>query len=264
MSIILNDKQIEIPNLKTISFKDKPKDVPFPQSHLNRRTTWLRGIIVHTIEGIKGNVLSGLGEPSDKPLKLAKYQATTNRPVSWDYTIDFDGTIYCHSDPFKWFSWQATQVNPFTLGIELVQHSNGDLYDEQLNIAVTFIDFLTNKLGIQRQIHIGNKIINRTLSQNNSGKDTVGIFGHCNITNNRGIGDPGSYIFDKLKEAGYEQFDFNKNEDINTWKPRQTNLGLPTIDGVAGPQTVIAIKRNFNDKKFGLWIARPIDTSLIT
>lgn len=270
MSIVLNGYQEEIPGLVTVSYLDEGTYVRKPEKHLQARVSWIRSIFLHTIHGKLGNVLPGLGPNTTIDERLAKYQATTQNNVSWDYTIDFNGDVTVHNDPKTKLSWQAGQVNPFSLGIEIIQKENGDVYEEQLNSVVLFLDFLTAKLGIQRQVAVGPdkkpflKLINRFTSSSNSGKKEIGIFAHCNATTNRGSGDPGIHIFQKLLEAGYEQFNFGNAEDIVVWKARQKTLvGMPeeTCDGVPGPLTVAAIKSR-GISKHGIWVARPIDQKI--
>ena len=84
----------------------------------------------------------------------------------------------------------------------------------------------------------------------------VGVYGHRDCSNNRGRGDPGDAIFEMLMDAGYESFNFEENEDKETWEDRQKKLGL-LPDGVPGPRTARAlIEEGYSN---GLWISRPGD-----
>jgi hypothetical protein len=78
-------------------------------------------------------------------------------------------------------------------------------------------------------------------------------------TTNRGKGDPGPWIFNALKNAGYELFDFDNGDDKEVWKARQKALGFADkdCDGVPGPATVRALKAA--NKPHGIWVPRPID-----
>lgn len=268
MSIILNEQKFEIPNIKTVSWLDsEAKTLGLKEvSHSNARTSWVRGIVCHTIHGKLGKLLPGIGPDTNIDIVNARYQANTSNAVSWDFTCDLDGTWLIQNDPLKKFTWQATSVNPYTCGFELVQQNNGDLYEGQINKAVEFIDFLTLKLGIQRQIPWDKKnncpkkgIVNR-IAGSNAGKDVVGVYGHYMQTTNRGYGDPGPYIFEALKNAGYELFDFDNNDDLAVWKERQIKLlkmSAGDADGVPGPKTIAALKSTGYSN--GLWVKRPID-----
>lgn len=267
MSIILNEQKFEIPGVKTISWKDSEgaalglKEV----SHKSPRKTWLRGIVCHTIHGKLGSLLDGLGPNTDIDLVNAKYQVNTTREVSWDFTEDMNGDWLIQNDPLKFYTWQASQVNGYTCGFEMVQQNNGDLYKGQIAKAVEFIDFLTAKLGIQRQIPWdvkNDKPFRGTVARiagPNAGKDVVAVYCHYHQTVNRGFGDPGPWLQTALKEAGYETYAFD-GDDKEVWKVRQRALGIPEseCDGIPGPATVRALAAS--GKKHGMFVQRPIDS----
>jgi hypothetical protein len=68
-----------------------------------------------------------------------------------------------------------------------------------------------------------------------------------------------SYIFEALKNAGYELFDMNTEEDKKTWKQRQISFGMTgkDVDGLPLDKTQKKMKELGH--KHGLWIKRPID-----
>lgn len=219
--------------------------------------------MVHTHEGLKSTLIQGTGASSSTAQALARYQVNTDREVSWDYTVDSDGTVLVQNDPALDYSWQAGSINPVSLGIELVQTNiNGtrSLYSEQVQKAVFLIGFLTAVLGIQRQIPWDKQRDKPVLTQipriQNS-KNFYGVLGHVQLTKDRGPGDPGEHIFYALRDAGYELFDINLNEDIETWKKRQAVLGILNPDGIPGAETTRRIKDS--GMKNGMWVKRPID-----
>jgi hypothetical protein len=76
----------------------------------------------------------------------------------------------------------------------------------------------------------------------------------------QGQGDPGDAIFFALRDAGYELFDLNTEEDLKTWKLRQQQLGftdLKDLDGVPLTKTVAALKNKGH--RHGMWVKRPVD-----
>jgi hypothetical protein len=265
MSIIAGNTKHEIPGLKTICWEDSATDQIKYITDKSDRKQWIRGIVCHTNKGKTGVVLPGVGSDSGQAVKLARYQTNTERQVSWDFTEEQDGVWYIQNDVLKHYSWQAGMVNGVTCGFEMVQGEDGSVYEIQIKNAVLFIDFLTARLGIQRQIpwdkkkdKPASKPIKR-ISEGN-GVDVVGIYGHRNQTDNRGFGDPGDHIFYALRDAGYELFDYDNQEDLNTWKTRQTEvLGLTSgVDGVCGPKTVELLKQH--GYKHGMWVSRPMDS----
>jgi len=267
MSIILNEQLITIPGVKTVSWKDPEaqtlglKEV----SHKSPRNTWLRGIVCHTIHGKLGKLLPGLGPDTSIDIAQAKYQVNTTREVSWDFTCDLNGDWLVQNDPTRYYTWQATSVNGYTCGFELVQHDNGDLYEDQIAKAVQFIDFLTAKLSIQRQIpwdmknNCPPKGTVQRIAGPNSGRDVIGVYNHSHQTTNRGYGDCGPWLPIALKNAGYETYAFDGDDDKAVWKARQKALGFADkdCDGVPGPATVRALKAS--GKAHGVWVSRPID-----
>lgn len=266
MSIVIGNKKIEIPGLKTVSFLDGVPSVK-EINHSSARHESIHMIVAHTHKGIHGQLLTGMGPNSTVDDALIHYQVTTDRAVSWDYTVDKNGDVTAQSDPLRVFSWQATVVNPRSLGFEMIQNENGDTYEGEVAQAVLLIDALTALLGIQRQIcwdssHGTPKqgVVKRL---QDGGQDVVGIVGHRNISTDRGPGDPGDYIFAALKAAGYEFFDLDKAEDTKIWKARQQALGIPvaSCDGIPMKGTVAALKAAGH--KNGLWVKRPIDDLLI-
>jgi hypothetical protein len=189
MSIILNAKKYEIKDLNTKSWQDGYKDIKYITDK-TKRSRRIRMIVVHTHEGILSRLVTGNGRDSTIDETLARYQTNTDRNVSWDYTVDMNGDVICQNDPFVDFSWQAGNVNGFSLGIEMVQDKDPEnptkriLYTKQIEKTVLLIDVLTAALGIQRQIPWNKKQDKPNLNQikrlsvaEGSGIDLVGIIG---------------------------------------------------------------------------------------
>lgn len=264
MSIVLDGQKVPTPELDSVCWMDDPA---VPQAtDFNTRKLWIRGIVLHTVHGKLGNVRPGNAPASSRAESYAKYQARTARDVSWDYTIDTDGTIVASNDPIRRYTRHATSVNPWTLGIELVQEANGDLWEGQIAVTVKFLSLLTRELArrkhpIQRQIPVdstGNPvrgIIPRIVNPADA-KSVVGIYGHRNQTTNRGPGDPGDHVFRALLMAGYHGFNYDVMEDIKFWKDIQKTLGV-TSDGIPGPGTAAALKTKGHTH--GLWVHQPGD-----
>jgi hypothetical protein len=294
MTIVFNKQPINLSQIISTgdfySYLDKDPKTGKPifnkAKHKSKRDTWVRAICVHTNRGEVGPLLASKG-PSNisKDISLAKYQASSDRVAGWDYTVDYDGSVACSNDPFEFYTYHAGTVNRHTVGIEMVQETNepNGIYNSTLDATVQLIDVLTFFLGIQRQVlcygyegdnknkWIEGVIPGRLQSPNDktkkkkepTGFDCVGIYGHRNVTKNKGPGDPGNLIFDKLREAGYELFDASKNEDLEVWKLRQKNeLGMDVLTGVAGPKTRQKIFEK-GISKTGLWVERPIDKELL-
>lgn len=273
MSIVFNSKKYTVEGLNTKSWLDMPNIKYITDK--TKRTRGIRMIVVHTHEGILSNLVQSDGRDSTIDETLARYQTNTERQVSWDYTVDLNGDVLVQNDPFIDYSWQAGNVNGFSLGIEMVQDKDPSsetkriLYSKEIEKTVLLIDTLTAALGIQRQIPWNKKTnkpnlkpIKRLSSEEGSGDDLVGIIGHSNVTNQRGPGDPGEHIFYALKAAGYECFDMDNSEDILIWRQRQKELGVAEkdCDGIPLAKTAALLKSK--GYKNGIFIQRPIDSIL--
>lgn len=275
MSIVINNKKYEVDGLKTESWLDGNPKVKYVTDKDDRKRR-IRLVVLHTHEGIKGDLLDGFGPNTTIDERLSMYQVSTDRYVSWDGTVDQNGDVTWQNDPIKHYTWQAgdSRINQISLGIELVQKiveengvKKGNLYKGQLEKTVLMIDFLTATLGIQRQIpwdKARNKPALTQLArlQKDGGGNVVGIVGHVQLTSNRGVGDPGPYVFEALRDAGYELFDISSGEDLTTWKQRQLSLGMSQreADGIPLDDTIALLKAKGH--KHGLWVKRPIDDLL--
>ena len=78
-------------------------------------------------------------------------------------------------------------------------------------------------------------------------------------TTNRGQGDSDPWLQQALKDAGYETYAFDGDDDKKVWKARQKALGFADkdCDGFPGPATVRALEAS--GKKHGIFVKRPID-----
>lgn len=264
MSLVFGGIAHEVEGLRSVSYLDNPALAP-RITDFNKRTKRIRAIVVHTTSGGcgAGKVKPGNFPGDDKRgALLARYQTRTSRRVSWDYTIDRDGVVFCQNDPLELSAWHATAWNPISVGIELVQDPDGSLYEDQLDALVLLVDELTRRLRIQRQIAwVRDAPVLELLARADErgakrGADMVGVFAHVHNTRDRGAGDPGPAPFRALKAAGYEPFDFAAGADLSTWRERQRALGI-AADGLPLDHTCAALERS--GRPCGLWVPRPGD-----
>lgn len=262
MAVVIAGQPEEIPGVHTVSWLEDPRlRLRKLEDFHPRPPAWIRQIVLHTTKGLPARagdlpqqVLPGLGAPVDAGERCAQYWSHDGRQAGAHLVVDQDGTVACCVDLGTEAAYHAGVVNNLSIGVELYQGAHGELYEGQLQATLALVDWLTRRFGIQRQIphrYTGGPI--RRLEE--GGANCVGVFGHRDVTANRGPGDPGSAIFDVLGEAGYERFDFGALEDLKTWQVRQRGLGLPA-DGIPGPATVAALEPH---SPGGLWVERPGD-----
>jgi hypothetical protein len=152
--------------------------------------------------------------------------------------VDHDGTIACCVDLLTEAAYHATVVNQPSIGIELYQGAAAELYAGQLHVRSPSS---TGSPG-------GSASSARSLTATRAGpsavsplagQDCVGVFGHRDVTDKRGAGDPGTEIFDLLP-GRLRALGLHAGEDLRVWAERQGKLGVPQ-DGVPGPKTLAAL-----------------------
>jgi hypothetical protein len=204
VTLVIDGQRIETPGLETISWLDDHR-VPRVTDGRRRVPQATRAIVLHTVHGKLGGLSDVPSVPSDRAERYARYQASTQREVSWHLTVDTDGTVVQSADVASWTCWHATSVNGWTVGIELVQEADGTLYRPQLAAVVALCDLLCTHLRIDRRVpaRAGVPIVGVVPRLTGHDGPWSGIFGHRNQTTNRGPGDPGSHVFLALLAAGY-------------------------------------------------------------
>ena len=274
---VINAKPRPIPGLPVQNYLDNAAlTLLLPEDGRLRTTSWIRALCFHTTKGLWPQaVLPGYGPHVDDAAKVNRYWTNNRKAGGAQFVMDRDGTGASMCDCLKVAAYHASQVNDVTQGIEIYQEADHDLYAGELDASVALADALTWFFQIQRQVqdHYVGPI--QRLDKTHKGLDVVGVYGHRDVTSNRGRGDPGDHIYDYLIEAnaesgaeavtsaGYEPVDYASSTDLALWKPRQAAMNAKgaslKVDGVAGPRTVAAIQKYYPDKPRGLWIVRPID-----
>jgi hypothetical protein len=224
--------------------------------------------------GLPVIVRSGQGPDLGWDGDLAKRFMKDDRAASCHVPIDADGSYACLADLVRTVTYHAGHVNEITVSVELYQTADGIVFESTLESAVCVIDALTRILGIQRQFAHEREICRRFASPTVGvsatsklayaaggarGTDFCGVYGHRNVTRNRGRGDPGDEVFRKLAAAGYEGWNVDTGDDLDVWSERQKALGIcdDECDGIPGPRTRALLQMR---RRWGLWIPRPGDT----
>lgn len=229
------------------------------------------GIVLHTRMGLPVKVLPGKGPNRRWERRVAQNWSADDRAASAHISVDADGSYACHADLARIATYHANHVNGYTVGIEMYQDAEGGVHEATMECAADIVDVLTRIFGVQRQFPTETAICRRLanivsteprtyIAGANRGRDFCGIYGHRNVTRNRGPGDPGDPIWGVLKTRGYEPYAIDTGADIDAWSQRQRELGLPAhdVDGVPEQHTrrLIALARG---NPTGLWVHRPGD-----
>ena len=274
--VVIDGKRELIPGLDVENFFDEPSFRLTGEDVAPRSTRWLRQVVIHTTKGVPGGndhrpqeIRMGIGPSMNAAERCRRTWSGSKSAGGAHLVIDFDGRITCFADLLTESAQHAGHVNSTSLGLEIYQGSDAEMYMEQLDVVVTLVDWLTARFGIQRMIPSGPYAgpIHRLTE---SVEDVVGVIGHRDVTIRRGRGDPGSKIFYMLGAAGYEGVSYELAEDRERWRLRQRSLGIEHPDGIAGPATVAKLKQaqfipGIKGKRpLGLWVERPIDRHFLS
>jgi hypothetical protein len=277
--LIIGDREVQVPGVSVKNFKDNPSLAlrvgrSDGANDGGARTLPVTLVVLHSTKGIPGGsdkreqvILPGIGPDTQAGDRTATYWSTDPTPSGAHIVVDHNGLVTCLADLKTVCAYHAGQyeVNLRSIGIEIFQGSNAEMYEGQLDVVRKVVDTITAEFGIQRQIP--DKYHNNTpvpRLKDLGGRDVVGVVGHRDVSDQRGKGDPGDAIMDVLAKNGYERFDLFSEVSIGTWRNRQTNLSSklkrPIIsDGIPGPQTVTALKDL--GYQYGLWALPPAPTT---
>jgi hypothetical protein len=268
--LVINGTEYQVPGLTIENFRDNAKltlrvgNAGGQNDGRRRSVKDISKIILHTTKGIPGgkdkrkqDIRSGLGDGGRQGEHVAGFWSRDPRPSGAHLVVDFAGKVFCLADLQAVAAYHAgdSSLNETSIGIEIYQGNDAELYLGQLEAVCLLVDCLTAHFRIQRQIP--RSYIGPIPRLERGGWDCYGVFGHRDCTDRRGAGDPGDAIMHLLATRGYEQFDFVAGEDLDAWRQRQKALN-PTgqtylkVDGMPGQQTAEELERR--GYQHGLWV----------
>lgn len=273
--LIIGGIEVQVPGVSVRNFKDEPKLAlrvgrSDGANDGGARTLPVTLVVLHTTKGIPGGsdkreqvIKPGLGPNTNAEDRTATFWSTDPTPSGAPIVVDHDGSAACLADLKTICAYHAGQfeVNQRSIGIEIFQGNDAEMYEGQLEVVRKIVDVITASFGIQRQIpdHYRNNTPIPRLHVL-GGRDLFGVVGHRDVSDQRGKGDPGDAPMEALAKSGYERFDFFTDKDKDTWKNRQVTLANKlkrsmSIDGIPGAQTTAALKDlGYKD---GLWVTPP-------
>lgn len=245
--LIINGKEELIPDLTVINYWDEPTLKLKPGEDMRaRHTRWIRSITLHNTKNLPTVVKPGRGPSTDLGDRIARLWSTDARNAGAHLAVDWDTDISCHCDLLQDAAYHAGSLNEVSIGIEIYEDGKGVVYEDQLATVVLLVRWLCRRFRIQMQMPKADD--NREIPRiKTGGTSCVGIFGHCHNYFSGKANDPGFDIFERLKGAGFKEFDFSRKdpqgttEDIRYWAVIQKKLGLK-LDGVPGPETCDALQ----------------------
>lgn len=218
-----------------------------PGDYCQRKTKWVRGIVLHTTKGIAPQTIRPGKGPGGKDRVVAEFWRGDPNHSAAHVVVDTDGSVACLADLATICAYHATTANDWTVGIEMYQEGDGGIYEATLTSTVAVCRAICEAMSIPYQMHHAayrNAPVERLVP---GGRDCVGIYGHRDQTDRRGLGDPGGSIYARLRADGCEGFDFGRREDLDKWIGRQMKLRslgeVVDVDGICGPGTIAAMRR---------------------
>ncbi len=212
-SLVIDGHRVPVPGVPDgAAWLDDPARAPLVRDGKTRDPARVTGIVLHTSRGVPGVVRPG-SRPSNRAELLARYQANTERDVSWHLTIDTDGAVIQSCDTASWMAWHAGHANGWSVGIECAQHPDtSDLWQVQVASLVAVVEVLCRELRIPRRVPVGADgrpfagVVRAWQEASEGGRQEpwAGVLGHRNLTTHRGPGDPGDALFEALLAAGFE------------------------------------------------------------
>lgn len=261
--LLINGIRYDVPGVQVIGPGDEPWAKLSAGDCRTRPTTWVRQITIHTTKGMNPQHIKPGKGPGGRDKVVADFWRGDTNHSAAHLVVDNDGSILCLADLVKVEAYHATTVNEWSVGIEMYQEADGGIYEAVLDSTVRLVMRLCDLLGIpfqgEARPYVENGILQRL---KNGGNDAVGVFGHRDNAwdfkrngSTRGRGDPGDFIFLRLRAAGMLLHRYDQQPipgDKLYWSKVQTELnkkyGLTLgTDGVCGPMTVAVLR------KYGLW-----------
>jgi len=241
--VIIDGRNELIPDLDVVNYKDDTRLKLVPgHSMRNRKTRWVRSIVLHNTKNIPTTISPGRGKSLDIGARVARYWSTSPKPAGAHLIVDWDAKVYCLADLLQDATYHAGSMNEVSIGIEVFEDEHGRIYDDQLTAVVLLVRWLCRRFGIQMQVQnflpAYDGDVDRIVA---GGKDCVGVFGHCHQYWSGKRFDPDHDILQVLVDNGFRHFNFQAREDIVYWKLIQSKLGLRP-DGVPGPDTCDALQ----------------------
>lgn len=221
-----------------------------------RPTQWIRQIIVHSTGGRWPQTILPTVGPGGEAARFAEIWSSDPAHSAAQIIVDSAGTVACLCDLVATMSYHAEGSNPWSVGIEMYQRSDGGIYQATIEATARLCIALCDTLGIPAQFdsraYAGAPLSRMEtgagpLRHNRGGPDLVGIFGHRDNTCERGRGDPGDAIYAALLAAGAEPLDFASGQDLALGRRRQAALNARgerlVVDGLVGPASIAAARR---------------------
>lgn len=179
-------------------------------------------IVLHTTKGIPGGrdlrpqvIKPGVG-PSSRAGEhvVGSWTLDKKTAAGAHLVVDYDGRIYCCADLALEAAYHAGAANGASIGIEMMQGMDACLYEGQLDATVALVEYLCLRFNVAHKIP--QAYAGRPVPALTGKLDGIsGVFGHRDLTSNRGRGDPGDEMMERLARAGFQRVTFPQPDQQN-------------------------------------------------
>jgi len=225
------------------------------------RSTWIRQVILHTTGGLWPQPILTGAAPGGEGARYADIWQSDPQHSAAHLVVDSAGAVACLADLVKVTAYHAEGSNPWSIGIEMVQGKGGEMHQATIDATARLVAAICDAVGIPEQMPVG-PYLGRPLARMEvpaqhgiggnerhqlGGPNVVGVLGHRDNTSLRGRGDPGDAIWTALAALGFEALDYERCEDLECGRRRQTALRARgerlEVDGLVGPASLAAARR---------------------
>jgi hypothetical protein len=217
MGVVVDGFDYEVPGLPVVSYLQDPSiELKLGEDGRRRRSkTEVRWIVLHTTRGKRRKtILPGLAPPGPLAENNARYWRRSPKSAGAHLVVDQDATALCTADGLLVTAYGAPGRNGDAFHIEVAggyDREDDDievLYDGQLEAAADLAWWSAIALGVEWQTqwpHVGPV----PFLMGDTGAES-GVICHFNCDPNRGPGDCGPELIQKLLARGCKPRDFRK------------------------------------------------------
>lgn len=214
MPLIINGTKIEVNGLKIYDFiQDPTLHLRSPWNYRTRRNgERVQQVVMHSTKGWPDHqhkapqVLhetpaqdSDCGARSTVAYWRSQERSQNPRFAGAHLVIDADGSILCCADLRLDAAYHAGKVNGRSVGIEVFQGKDSGFFRIQIDVIAPLVGVLCETFNIPRRACM-------PYSGPRADFSGPGVYGHRDLTNDRGFGDPGDIIMQALLDAGWDAF----------------------------------------------------------
>jgi N-acetyl-anhydromuramyl-L-alanine amidase AmpD len=206
--LIVDHGEIEAAGLDVTTWRDDPSlALKLGQDGRRRRSAEkVEHVVLHTTRGIPGGrdqrpqvIRPGLGPAGSAAEANARYWSRAGSSSGAHLVVDYDATIVQTSDLGLVATYHAGgPINGTSVGIEIVQGAEAELYEGQLAAAVRLCGWLAAYFQLPRTVQ---------WPYRGAGAACAAFLGHRDVSSNRGRGDPGDRVYELLIAAGFAAVD---------------------------------------------------------